>query len=68
MPPPISDGLYANCDGSTGMPLLTIEDMLCFNAKFAQGDMDANCDGNGVLNVADGTCFNAVFAAGCTYP
>jgi hypothetical protein len=37
---------YANCDGSTTVPLLNVSDFTCFLQKFAQGDAYANCDGS----------------------
>jgi hypothetical protein len=59
---------YANCDGSTEPPLLTILDLACFLNRFAAGDPYANCDGSTtppVLNVLDFNCFLNKFAAGC---
>jgi hypothetical protein len=59
---------YANCDGSTSTPLLTVNDFICFQARFASGDHYANCDGSTsspVLTVNDFICFQARFAAGC---
>src|SRR4029079_6173671 len=35
---------YANCDGSTSLPTLAINDFVCFQAAFAAGDPYANCD------------------------
>ncbi|MFN0131919.1 MAG: hypothetical protein ACKVW3_05240, partial [Phycisphaerales bacterium] len=67
VPPAINDGLYANCDESTGMPLLTVEDMICFNTKYAQADPDANCDESSaspVLSVSDVLCFHMKYAMG----
>ncbi|MBL9030470.1 MAG: hypothetical protein JNM80_02010 [Phycisphaerae bacterium] len=62
---------YANCDNSTLVPFLNVNDFICFNNKFAAGDTTANCDGSTlppVLNVNDFICFNNLFAAGCTAP
>jgi hypothetical protein len=59
---------YANCDGSTTLPLLNVNDFVCFQNRFAAGDPYANCDGSTnppVLNVNDFICFQAQFAAGC---
>jgi hypothetical protein len=59
---------YANCDGSTGTPVLNINDFICFQSRFAAGDSYANCDGSTtapVLNVNDFICFQGQFAAGC---
>ncbi|MBX3378263.1 MAG: hypothetical protein KF678_14810, partial [Phycisphaeraceae bacterium] len=39
-------GCYANCDGSTGSPLLTANDFQCFLNKYAANDTYANCDGS----------------------
>jgi hypothetical protein len=60
---------YANCDGSTGSPLLTSNDFQCFLNKFAAGDTYANCDGSTgtpLLTSNDFQCFLNKFAAGCT--
>jgi hypothetical protein len=59
---------YANCDGSTGVPVLTVNDFICFQNRFAAGDPYANCNrstGDPVLNINDFVCFQARFAAGC---
>jgi hypothetical protein len=59
---------YANCDGSTAVPILNIADFVCFQQRFAAGDSYANCDGSTaapVLNIADFVCFQQQFAAGC---
>lgn len=59
---------YPNCDYSTTPPLLNVSDFLCFESKFAAGDMYANCDGSTAeprLNVNDFLCFLTKFAAGC---
>ena len=60
---------YANCDGSTMPPVLTVNDFTCFLSMFAQGSPYANCDGSAsepVLNVNDFVCFLNSFTAGCT--
>jgi murein tripeptide amidase MpaA len=59
---------YANCDGSTGTPLLTSNDFQCFLNRFAAGDAFANCDGSTgtpLLTSNDFQCFLNKFAAGC---
>jgi hypothetical protein len=59
---------YANCDGSTIAPILNVNDFVCFQTKFAQGDPYANCDGSTippVLNVNDFICFQTRYAQGC---
>jgi hypothetical protein len=59
---------YANCDGSTALPVLNVLDFSCFLQKFAAADPYANCDGSTaapLLNVADFTCFLQRFAQGC---
>ena len=59
---------YANCDHSTVVPFLNVNDFACFQAAFAAGDPRANCDGSTtppVLNVNDFACFLHLFAAGC---
>ena len=61
---------FANCDGSSGAPMLDIYDFLCFMQRFAAGDPSANCDGSTalpVLNVADFTCFLQKYTAGCPW-
>lgn len=59
---------YANCDGSTTVPMLNINDFVCFQIRFASGDSYANCDGSTAapaLNVNDFICYQSRFAAGC---
>jgi hypothetical protein len=59
---------YANCDGSTGAPLLTANDFQCFLNKFAAGNPYANCDGSTgtpSLTANDFQCFLNKFAGGC---
>jgi murein tripeptide amidase MpaA len=59
---------YANCDGSTGSPVLTVNDFICFQSRFASGDSYANCDGSTTtpaLTVNDFICFQTQFASGC---
>jgi hypothetical protein len=66
-PPPAT--CYANCDGSIGTPVLTVQDFGCFLNRFAAGDSYANCDGSTtapVLTVQDFGCFLNRFAAGCS--
>ncbi len=60
---------YANCDNSTSVPVLNVNDFGCFLNKFAAADPYANCDSSTtppVLNVLDFVCFLNRFAAGCT--
>jgi hypothetical protein len=62
---------YANCDGSTAAPVLTVSDFTCFLNLYAAGDTWANCDGSSVapvLGVNDFVCFQALYAAGCSAP
>ncbi|MBL9030581.1 MAG: hypothetical protein JNM80_02600 [Phycisphaerae bacterium] len=69
--PPATSTCYANCDGSTSVPFLNVNDFVCFNNLFAAGDTRANCDASTnppVLNVNDFICFNNAFAAGCSAP
>jgi uncharacterized membrane protein len=64
----VTASCYANCDGSTTVPVLNINDLVCFQTKFAAGDSYANCDGSTqppVLNINDFVCFQTRFAAGC---
>jgi len=59
---------YANCDASTAIPILNVQDFNCFLGRFAAGESYANCDGSTaapVLNVQDFTCFLQRFATGC---
>jgi hypothetical protein len=62
---------YPNCDASTAIPFLNVQDFSCFIQKFAGADSYGNCDGSTVvptLNVQDFTCFLSRFAAGCSAP
>ncbi|MFN0131676.1 MAG: choice-of-anchor J domain-containing protein [Phycisphaerales bacterium] len=64
-------GCYPNCDASTVVPFLNVNDFVCFNNAFAAGNSYANCDASTVspvLNVNDFVCFNNRFAAGCSAP
>jgi hypothetical protein len=59
---------YANCDGSTAVPILNVNDFICFQGKYAAGDPSANCDESTappILNVNDFICFQGKYAAGC---
>jgi hypothetical protein len=56
---------YANCDGSTGQPILNVLDFNCFLNHFAAGDAYADCYLDGGTDVADFTCFLNKFSAGC---
>jgi probable HAF family extracellular repeat protein len=59
---------YANCDGSTWPPILTVNDFTCFQTRFAAGDAYADCDQSSappLINIADFICFQQHFAAGC---
>jgi hypothetical protein len=59
---------YANCDGSSGVPILNVNDFLCFQNLYAQGSSLANCDNSTTeptLNVLDFICFQSAFATGC---
>ncbi len=59
---------YANCDGSTGAPVLTATDFSCFLSAFRSGNMYANCDGSTgspVLTATDFSCFLSSFRASC---
>jgi hypothetical protein len=65
---PLVGPCYANCDGSTRVPVLNVLDFNCFLNRFTAGESAANCDGSTeppVLNVMDFTCFLERFAAGC---
>lgn len=58
----------ANCDNSTGQPLLTANDFQCFINLFAALDAAANCDGSAgapLLTANDFQCYVNRYAAGC---
>ena len=59
---------YPNCDGSTGNPVLTPNDFMCFLNSYVSGRPYANCDGSTaspVLTPNDFQCFLDGYAAGC---
>lgn len=68
---------YADCDHSTTVPRLNVDDFSCFINSFSSAQQlpiteqithYANCDGSTnapVLNVDDFVCFLAQFSAGC---
>jgi agmatine/peptidylarginine deiminase len=62
-PPP---ACYANCDASSGAPLLTANDFACFLNAYAQGASYADCDGVGGLTANDFQCFLNAYANGCS--
>ncbi|MBX3376151.1 MAG: immunoglobulin domain-containing protein [Phycisphaeraceae bacterium] len=64
-----SGSCYANCDGSTGSPILTANDFQCFLNKYAANNTYANCDGSTgtpLLTANDFQCFLNKYAAGCS--
>ena len=59
---------YPNCDASTTLPFLNVNDFVCFLQRYASGDTYANCDDSTsppILNINDFICFQTKFAAGC---
>jgi subtilisin-like proprotein convertase family protein len=67
-PPP---ACYANCDNSTAIPFLNVQDFSCFLTKYASGNAYANCDNSTTiptLNVQDFSCFLTKYASGCSAP
>ena len=56
---------YANCDGNTSPPILSVNDFICFQSRFAAANPTADCDHSGALNVNDFICFQNAFALGC---
>jgi hypothetical protein len=56
---------YANCDNSTTLPVLNVNDFVCFQSRFAAADPYADCNHDSSLNVNDFVCFQSAFAAGC---
>jgi len=64
----IGNTCYANCDGSTTLPVLTANDFQCFLNAFSGGASYANCDGSTsspTLTANDFQCFLNAFANGC---
>jgi len=62
---------YTNCDNSTTVPFLNVQDFSCFLTKYASGSLYANCDSSTqipVLNVQDFSCFLTKYATGCSAP
>ncbi len=65
----LSGACFANCDASSGSPVLTANDFQCFLNRFAANDPWANCDGSSgipTLTSNDFQCFLNAFAAGCS--
>lgn len=56
----------ANCDGSTGSPVLTANDFQCFLNAVARNDSYANFDGISVNNAEDFQAFLNNYAVGCS--
>ena len=64
----VPDACYANCDHSTGTPVLGANDFVCFVNAFAAGWAYANCDGSNVppvISANDPLCFENRLAGGC---
>ncbi|MBL9031298.1 MAG: hypothetical protein JNM80_06280 [Phycisphaerae bacterium] len=64
----LSRPCVGNCDRSGLVPILNVNDFVCFLSNFAAGSMAANCDSSTtppVLNVNDFSCFLNAFAGGC---
>jgi hypothetical protein len=60
---------YPNCDNSTAMPCMNIQDFACFINRFSAGETWANCDNSAtppVLNILDFNCFLGRWANGCS--
>lgn len=60
---------YANCDESSGSPVLTANDFACFLNRFANALPYANCDqsaGSPTLTANDFLCFLNAYASGCS--
>jgi hypothetical protein len=64
--PPAPPTCYANCDASSGAPLLTANDFSCFLNAYANNQSYANCDGAGGLTANDFQCFLNSYANGCS--
>jgi hypothetical protein len=59
----------ANCDCSTGTPVLTPNDFQCFINLYAEGSTRVNCDhstGTPFLTPNDFQCFLNAFSGGCS--
>ncbi|QYU67134.1 hypothetical protein J4558_19575 [Leptolyngbya sp. 15MV] len=59
---------YANCDASTGTPVLSPSDFVCFLNRYRAGDLWANCDGSvgtPALSPSDFVCFLDKYRTGC---
>jgi len=59
---------YPNCDGSTVVPILNVNDFTCFINAYAAQSSYANCDQSTnppTLNVNDFFCFLNSYAIGC---
>jgi hypothetical protein len=59
-------GCYANCDGSSGTPLLTANDFSCYLNSYVNGESYADCDGVGGLTANDFQCFINRYVEGCS--
>lgn len=60
---------YANCDQSTGNPMLTANDFSCFLNSYVAGESYANCDastGAPTLTANDFACFLNLYVNGCS--
>lgn len=65
----VGAGCLANCDLSTGSPLLTPNDFSCFLSAYVNGLSYANCDGSTgspALTPNDFQCFLNAYVQGCS--
>jgi hypothetical protein len=62
LPPPKPGRCEADCDQSGSLDFF---DWMCVQNQFADGDMNADFDGDGELTSGDFAAFQALFAAGC---
>jgi len=68
-PPPPPPACYADCDTSTGVGVLDLYDVLCFQESFLAGDPYAceadTSSGSGVCDILDFIAYMDSFLAGC---
>ena len=70
-PAPVVAACYANCDGSTAVPFLNVQDFSCFLQKYAAQTPTPTATAAPqapTLNVQDFTCFLQKYAAACSAP
>jgi len=56
---------YADCDQSTAIGALDLQDFLCYQQRFLAADLYSDCNQDGKHDIFDFLCFQDHFIHGC---